>query len=809
MKYLKRIVISGFRGILAPLTLDFTEGSRCRSVILYGANGTGKSSLTDAWEWITTGKIQHLAREGAEAGAYPHMGAKPGTTSVVAELSDPAIGSVKLQYDHSRVTKPKPTGNLPEFRALFTHPCHIRYGDLTRFVFLRKAERYDALAALMGFIPQMEYQKGLRRVQANLEREVTTLQTQKEDADSRLKELFGLLGVNVNQAVKQMATLCQAHGVQAAPTLEALEGAKLRLDTVVAQDPRAKKLADYANLEAALRACELSEGLGSQLESLRDGLGRVKAEQQQGLLATQLSIPLFEAAHDLLLKAKGTGKCPLCGQQFYGDLRQHVSSELAKMRHMKSLLENLKRCRETLSRRLAAQRPLSQTFNSALGQSRPDVNEALLRDFRNAAQGFDRCLNNVTQLLSFDSTCITDQLIKDLRAQEDSVAASTISFTQAGSKLATEVQSRKAALDKDPARLALVKDVSFLTSGLGLIHEIQKKTVRLKRAQLVLDGYRALVDDYVSACLSDVQMRFEEISDKVRAYFEHLERDTTGLGAPKLKLLPDQDRSVVLEVCFHGDAVDPAYKYLSESQLNSFGLAVFLASSTHFNKECPFLILDDVVNSFDSYKRPRLIELIKEHLEGRQILLMTHDRFWRDLLHRTLPNWRKIDFTSYAFGTGPTMSPGRTKLDAIEEALNRDEPEAAATILAPYMEDLLREILERFECEVIFNRRNEYTLDSLIDRFRVRASKKLGKDHPLTQAISELFDTNPYRNWTIHCKDPEAPIHKNEVQEVLRNWRQIERLVTCQDESCFEILRYEGTGSFRCPCGKTGLTKLN
>jgi len=141
MTKVKRIIISGFRGICTKLDLDLQKNGQPQSIILYGAGGTGKSSVTDAWEWLATGKIQHLAREGAEEGAYPHMAAKAGTTYVDVEFSDGTIGTVGLKFNNKRVTIPTPRGNLDVARKLLTQPCHIRYGDLTRFVFLRKAER--------------------------------------------------------------------------------------------------------------------------------------------------------------------------------------------------------------------------------------------------------------------------------------------------------------------------------------------------------------------------------------------------------------------------------------------------------------------------------------------------------------------------------------------------------------------------------------------------------------------------------------------------------------------------------------------
>ena len=274
-----------------------------------------------------------------------------------------------------------------------------------------------------------------------------------------------------------------------------------------------------------------------------------------------------------------------------------------------------------------------------------------------------------------------------------------------------------------------------------------------------------------------------------------------------MKLLTDQDRSVVLEVFFHGTPIHPAYKYLSESQLNSFGLAVFIASATHFNTNCRFLLLDDIVNSFDAYKRPHFIELMKDHLKEHQVLLLTHDRFWRDLLHRRLPNWKRINFTGYNFGIGPAMSPPMDTLERIENALDKDEAEEGSGLFARYLEDVMQDLCEAFDVEIRYNRRNEYTLDTLIDRFRVRVREKLKAEHPLSRALEQMFQDNAYRNWTIHCKNPESPIQSTEIRAIVANWKGIQKACQCQE--CFEFLKYDVAGAFRCRCGKASLQKFS
>lgn len=164
MAPIEQITIAGFRGILAPLTLDFVKGSSPRSMAIYGRNGTGKSSITDAWEWFHTGRIEHLAREGARERSFPHRDSKSGETFVKVQFSGKELGTVRLNFDHSRVTMPSSQGDIKRFRELVPHPCHVRFEDLTGFVYLTKTEKYDRLAGLMGFQEQVRVQKALQRV---------------------------------------------------------------------------------------------------------------------------------------------------------------------------------------------------------------------------------------------------------------------------------------------------------------------------------------------------------------------------------------------------------------------------------------------------------------------------------------------------------------------------------------------------------------------------------------------------------------------------------------------------------------------
>ena len=126
-----------------------------------------------------------------------------------------------------------------------------------------------------------------------------------------------------------------------------------------------------------------------------------------------------------------------------------------------------------------------------------------------------------------------------------------------------------------------------------------------------------------------------------------------------------QEKALHLKVELEDNEVSPAYGYLSESQLNSFGLAIFLASARHINTDFKFLILDDVINSFDAHKRPALIDLLHDEFDDFQLLVFTHDAIWRDELARRCKTWTHHQLYRPA-GSSPRLRHGAGPFEAID-----------------------------------------------------------------------------------------------------------------------------------------------
>ena len=76
---LQRLVMHAFRGIPSEMTVDFGNGE---STVVYGDNGTGKSTIADALEWYFTGEIELLSHEGRQHAVRYVGGDDEGVTSV-------------------------------------------------------------------------------------------------------------------------------------------------------------------------------------------------------------------------------------------------------------------------------------------------------------------------------------------------------------------------------------------------------------------------------------------------------------------------------------------------------------------------------------------------------------------------------------------------------------------------------------------------------------------------------------------------------------------------------------------------------
>ena len=142
-----------------------------------------------------------------------------------------------------------------------------------------------------------------------------------------------------------------------------------------------------------------------------------------------------------------------------------------------------------------------------------------------------------------------------------------------------------------------------------------------------------IFDRFIQVQNTALQAVLDKISDDVGKFYKNLHPNE---NVDKVRLRVVGEEGIEFEYYFHGKPTHPPMKYLSESHLNSLGVVLFLASARLFNRTSKFLVLDDIVTSFDANHRRRLLRLIKEKFSDWQIILLTHDAFWFDIIKKEL-----------------------------------------------------------------------------------------------------------------------------------------------------------------------------
>lgn len=130
-KKIKKIYIEGFRGISQRLSLSFCRGDKPESVLLFGDNGSGKSSVVDAIEFVTQASIQSNNSTGKSGWLYNSLSLVENRGAVIeVELEDGEKVKASLSMDVEQDQLKKDAHVISEFRFA---PFILRRRDILNF----------------------------------------------------------------------------------------------------------------------------------------------------------------------------------------------------------------------------------------------------------------------------------------------------------------------------------------------------------------------------------------------------------------------------------------------------------------------------------------------------------------------------------------------------------------------------------------------------------------------------------------------------------------------------------------------------
>ena len=605
---IKAIELSWFRGAADPVSLELG----CKSMVIYGLNGSGKSSFVDAVEYVLNGgKISHLAHE--YSGAHQEK-AVPNTHKPHDRKSELRI---KFKDDSELMTEITAGGAATtsgaEAVAMGTWDYRrtvLRQDEIAAFIHDTKGGKYSALLPLLGLhhlevtaenlrqlAKAIEEQSKLKESKVTL-KEAMTKRTAAFGADSDAEILTKIKGLHAKYCPEDAATT---------DALSQCKELKAALETRTAGSS-----ADLRRHIALQGAGELS--LGGHLGAVRSANAKL-ADTVEPLIAEKLEVLQSTSAFVAKLgdEEEGQVECPACGRSIPIDAFQT---------HTEAEQERLGEIMDTFSTRKASIGSLCDTVKSLKsGLGKGDVES--WRDELTKGP----LAENITYLEGINAeTLRTACTEEDLQALEEKLVP-LINAAASASK------------DAPPDAQQLSTDTQMVEAGKAVL-TAAGLAAEVARA----DALASFIASLEQGVRDEIRLRSKtviaEVSTGIQTMWAIL-HPGAAIEDVSLHIPKGADKAIDIGLRFYGVEQESPRLTLSEGYRNSLGLCIFLAMAKREENNDRPLFLDDVIVSLDRNHRGMIVELLEKEFSGRQVVVLTHDREWYTELRQQLDgkNW--------------------------------------------------------------------------------------------------------------------------------------------------------------------------
>ena len=800
MTRIRKLDAVGFRGVRLAAPLEFTQAGR--SMVVYGANGHGKSSYVDALECYFFARIGHLERENVSRAAYRHRAHPDAEIATVKVEFSNGDRNGSLSVNSARHLEFTADGSETEaFRQAARQELIIlRHRDLSQFVDMTKREKLADLAPLLGMEVLDQTRTELQTAVRQLESERTTQDRLINERRQSVAQHLALASFNEAKVWEAITARLQGLGSTGeVKDASALKDAVARVQVSVdsSRDARARTLQRASGaIEESSRAADPSSSIRSFVAAFGSLASDEHALQHLALAG------LWEAGLGVLRSEwwEEEALCPLCRQQLTKpeDLEQQLDASLSAAEDIRRRRAELETLREQA---IGTVRRMREALGAAGEAGKPF---AECTQFAAAASEGESVLAGVLELLR-------TPLEPGRTVSEDLVGQ----WDQERSEILKQAETATTALKGAASSLSMSEQERSRFESYRILSAVEGELSRLD----TLDEERKVIDTQTRS-MQRVQRAFEayerssmshiltEISENVSKYYQRLHGGERYSNV-RLEFLPE-DRGLEFSLEAFGQQISPPRLVLSESHLNSLGLCLFLAAAREFNSETRFVVLDDIVNSFDADHRAQLADLLIHEFSDFQIIAFTHDPIWFDILRRMAPAWevRRIVGWSYELGVQIELPPGDERA-RIEKALDEGEEGIGGNLARQYVESRLKFLCRELRAPVPYRegydneRRGPEELFQALRRHVRSRLQFVGRDDPVW---NDFGASSFLANLASHDQPAvPIPLSAGDVRFALEKLDQLVDLFRCSNENCrkwvWRVRSDPSSDECQCECG--------
>jgi ABC-type molybdenum transport system ATPase subunit/photorepair protein PhrA len=799
MAKIKSIQVSGIRGVKDPLQLNLNN----KSILIFGENGSGKSSLTDAIEWYYLDGVKHLVSE--ETGSTKGRGSLRNLFISASEeafvdiqYSDNKLNAIKTIDNSLKVSTSNTTDDFKKyFLATQSENLILRYGDLVEFIIASKTDKLKRLQNIIGFSDVADIRDLLKKSAGRIARNIKAA-----NYDNQINAHQSVILINLGQN---------------AYTDEQLFSGSNQLIKTLKLD---KKIESHEDIQIVLKEIEAKEdsALIEQI-SFFTKVGENLTEIIGNIDNIQLSYGLYHKAYTELRKDPGNiqklqlltllkeGRsilknnvtkddfCPLCQQE---------KSKIELITELNKRIDDL----EELEKEKVKLGEMGQGLKDIL---RVNINmiDGLLKEKYFKGDTQSALFGNI-KIIKASLNAFSVELGKELVAKDSIQSPDQLQINKKDiSKSIKDVQEKAKALTEaknSNIKFQIYTKLFHAITAYNQYQVIKNQLETLTKQQIT---FELLFADFIKRQEEALNAFFKMFSSSINDDYTSMNPDEK---IENIKLAPIKDKNddlvgITIEYEFFNKTKSPPTAYLSESHINCLGISFFLASVRAFNKQNEFLVLDDVISSFDRNHRARFVKLLTAKFNDYQILLLTHERGFFELMASDVKGkeWLIQDF-KWSKENGVRIEEDKADIKGrILKKFQSKDKESLGNDIRVYTEKVMKEIAFNIEAQVSFryNEINEKRMaPELLDAVHARISKK-------GDGLKDKVNIQKLKGMPMFVANVTS--HDNEFTESIEDlaaiWKDIEGTIHafyCMDCKKFISIEYFDNveNKIRCGCGK-------
>ncbi len=805
-----RLRAHNFRGIR---DLDLDLGGK--SLVILGPNGTGKSSILDAIDFLCTGSIRRLTGEGTKAisiakhAAHVDEGAQDAW--VEADFETSAGESKTLRRTIREPDELIYEESLPHEIYRYLEQCAqgshlLTRREILRYIVTEPSQRYQQISSLLEITQLDSVRKELQGA-AKLAKE----RFQQAAAVVTARQGSVLRSFNPQASdfsdVRRLANLHRA--ALGAPALERIQDGSVLSSITSPSTSSPGTLQTQRVRELLLQVATWlsdAEAVGARASAYATAVSALRADRDR--MRTLALADLLRRGERLI----DDDRCPLCEMpQDAAQLRTEVLRRLSEAEQVQQLLQELEierqDCRNLLAGAEAEVRSLAT---------------AMEHEFTAEARALEAYAD---ALRFYAGTLLVEPMAGDL-ADPAIVESAVPQFR--GDAVGAQVAELRARSGQLPDLSGIQKawdELSGLDRALGELREALAAQVAAKKVLTALEPMEAI---FVEARDAVMEETYEGISARFASLYRKLHR--TDEDEFEATLEPTK-AGLKLEVEFFGRGTHPPSALHSEGHQDSMGICLFLALSERTGEQpIPIVMLDDVVMSVDHGHRRAVAELLRDEYPEIQLIITTHDRVWWRQLQNVGAVDRKqcLEIRHWSLEDGPAFTENASEmLAAARAALHDGNVPTAAHQLRRAIEVHFRDVCDCLGAAVRFRGDGAYQAgDFVLPANRriaelIRTARKAGESWGKPSVNLDEWDTRratasrhfSEENWAVN-----HVVHYNEWVDlgigdfapVLAAYEELFTVFSCN--TCKTLVWVEEQGAtpafLRCACGDVAFNLL-